>query len=284
MEALATGRGGTLDETGRIALAPLGLNALHGLSFNPSASQLLLLDAAGRQIVNLTMTSEQDLEGPASSGADQLERTNLAVLNNGQGSIAYDEQSGDTLILDGGSDLLYRIGASGQPLVTYDLSELNLVQPAGMVVAPSGDNTDDPAVTSLYIADAGSLESDGRIVELSFEQPQVADALYAAWTATVVSHWPTDNWLSPSSDPAGIIYLPENGGELLISDSEINDFARGADEIDLVNSGLEETMTKAYHEIREIKQRHEGIDLRTASMVSAIDKIASVYKHRGLFP
>jgi len=68
------------------------------------------------------------------------------------------------------------------------------------------------------------------------------------------------------------------------SDSEINDFARGADEIDLVNSGLEETMIKAYNEIREIKQRHEGIDLRTASMVSAINKIASVYKHRGLFP
>jgi glutamate dehydrogenase (NAD(P)+) len=68
------------------------------------------------------------------------------------------------------------------------------------------------------------------------------------------------------------------------SDSEIDDFARGADEIDLVNSGLEETMIKAYNEIREIKQRHEGIDLRTASMVSAIDKIARVYKHRGLFP
>ena len=68
------------------------------------------------------------------------------------------------------------------------------------------------------------------------------------------------------------------------SDSEINDFARGADEIDLVNSGLEETMVKAYSEIREIKQRHEGIDYRTASMVSAINKIASVYKHRGLFP
>ena len=68
------------------------------------------------------------------------------------------------------------------------------------------------------------------------------------------------------------------------SDSEINDFARGADEIDLVNSGLEETMVKAYNEIREIKKRHEGIDLRTASMVSAINKIASVYKHRGLFP
>jgi len=68
------------------------------------------------------------------------------------------------------------------------------------------------------------------------------------------------------------------------SDNEIDDFARGADEIDLVNSGLEETMIKAYNEIREIRQRHGGIDLRTASMICAIDKIASVYKHRGLFP
>ena len=68
------------------------------------------------------------------------------------------------------------------------------------------------------------------------------------------------------------------------SDSEINDFARGAEEIDLVNSGLEETMIKAYNEIREIQERHDGIDLRTASMISAIDKIVSVYEHRGLFP
>jgi glutamate dehydrogenase (NAD(P)+) len=66
--------------------------------------------------------------------------------------------------------------------------------------------------------------------------------------------------------------------------TELDDFAHGADEIDLVNSGLEETMIKAYNEIREIKDRHEGIDLRTASMVSAIDKIATVYRHRGLFP
>ena len=68
------------------------------------------------------------------------------------------------------------------------------------------------------------------------------------------------------------------------SDGEINDFARGADEIDLVNSGLEETMIKAYSEIREIQERHKGIDLRTASMISAIEKIAAVYKHRGIFP
>jgi glutamate dehydrogenase (NAD(P)+) len=69
------------------------------------------------------------------------------------------------------------------------------------------------------------------------------------------------------------------------SEGEISNFARGADEIDLVNSGLEETMIKAYHEIREIKKRRgENIDLRTASMVSAIDKIAIAYLDRGIFP
>jgi len=69
------------------------------------------------------------------------------------------------------------------------------------------------------------------------------------------------------------------------SQHEIGDFARGADEIDLVNSGLEETMIKAYHQIREITKKHGGgIDLRTASMVSAIDKIALAYLDRGIFP
>jgi len=69
------------------------------------------------------------------------------------------------------------------------------------------------------------------------------------------------------------------------SEPEISDFARAADEIDLVNSGLEETMIKAYHEIREImKGRGEGIDLRTASMINAIDKIALAYSDRGIFP
>ena len=69
------------------------------------------------------------------------------------------------------------------------------------------------------------------------------------------------------------------------SEGEISNFARGADEIDLVNSGLEETMIKAYHEILEIKkERGESIDLRTASLVCAIDKIALAYLDRGIFP
>ncbi|MEL6658680.1 MAG: Glu/Leu/Phe/Val dehydrogenase [Bacteroidota bacterium] len=61
--------------------------------------------------------------------------------------------------------------------------------------------------------------------------------------------------------------------------------ARGADEIDLVRSGLEETMIVAYHQIREIQQRKRNIkDLRTAAFVSAINKIASDYTAFGIWP
>lgn len=61
--------------------------------------------------------------------------------------------------------------------------------------------------------------------------------------------------------------------------------ARGADEIDLVRSGLEETMITAYQQIREVHKRKKKIEsLRTAAFVSALNKIASDYVSRGIFP
>jgi glutamate dehydrogenase (NAD(P)+) len=59
----------------------------------------------------------------------------------------------------------------------------------------------------------------------------------------------------------------------------------GADELDLVNSGLEETMAVAYQEILEIKRRKpETGSLRTAAFVNAIEKIARSYAELGIFP
>lgn len=67
------------------------------------------------------------------------------------------------------------------------------------------------------------------------------------------------------------------------SSREHADIARGAEELDLVNSGLEDTMTTAYHRLREIQRRHRT-DLRTAAFVDAIDKIAVCYQDLGIFP
>jgi glutamate dehydrogenase (NAD(P)+) len=60
---------------------------------------------------------------------------------------------------------------------------------------------------------------------------------------------------------------------------------RGAEEIDLVNSGLEGTMVNAYEEIRHmLKRRRKLSSLRTAAYIVAIEKIATAYRALGLFP
>lgn len=70
-----------------------------------------------------------------------------------------------------------------------------------------------------------------------------------------------------------------------LSDVEKSIISRGADEIDLVNSGLEETMITAYQAIREVWRRNRKIDdLRTAAFYVAIERVATDYEELGIFP
>jgi glutamate dehydrogenase (NAD(P)+) len=78
--------------------------------------------------------------------------------------------------------------------------------------------------------------------------------------------------------------IEENTGRRL-SDAERRTVVRGADEIDLVNSGLEESMAVAYNQIREIWKSDSQIQgLRTAAFIGAINKIATCYAELGIFP
>jgi glutamate dehydrogenase (NAD(P)+) len=59
----------------------------------------------------------------------------------------------------------------------------------------------------------------------------------------------------------------------------------GPDEVDLVHSGLEDTMIGSYHEIKESWLSSKKIeDMRTAAFVSAINKIGVSYTELGIFP
>ena len=59
----------------------------------------------------------------------------------------------------------------------------------------------------------------------------------------------------------------------------------GADEVDLVYSGLEETMINATHEVMNAwKETPEIPDMRTAAYVVAINKVARTYAELGIFP
>ena len=69
-----------------------------------------------------------------------------------------------------------------------------------------------------------------------------------------------------------------------VDDELMNTIARGADELDLVRSGLDDTMRLAYQQIRETLLSEDRVhDLRTAAYVSSIRKIARSYLDVGVF-
>ena len=70
-----------------------------------------------------------------------------------------------------------------------------------------------------------------------------------------------------------------------VNEAEKAFIEHGADEIDLVHSGLEETMITATREIMDIWLSNPAIpDMRTAAYILAINKVATSYAELGIFP
>jgi glutamate dehydrogenase (NAD(P)+) len=69
-----------------------------------------------------------------------------------------------------------------------------------------------------------------------------------------------------------------------VSDRERQFILHGPDEVDLVYSGLEDTMISSFHEIRESLLAHPGMDMRTAAFIVAINKVGVAYEELGIFP
>lgn len=69
-----------------------------------------------------------------------------------------------------------------------------------------------------------------------------------------------------------------------VTDSERKLILHGPDEVDLVYSGLEDTMIGSYHEIRETMLSLGINDMRTAAFVAAINKVGVAYEELGIFP
>ena len=77
----------------------------------------------------------------------------------------------------------------------------------------------------------------------------------------------------------GLVSAIEEATGKTLSDSTKESLVSGPDEIDLVRSGLDDTMRGAYNRIRDIYlEREKVVDLRTAAFVLAIEQIADSYK------
>ncbi|MFT4681398.1 MAG: glutamate dehydrogenase (NAD(P)+) [Granulosicoccus sp.] len=84
---------------------------------------------------------------------------------------------------------------------------------------------------------------------------------------------------------SNILETIEQASGSKVTEAQMQLIQRGADEHDLVYSGLEETMINAYEEIRQVWVHTEGLkDLRTAAFVVAIRKVAVSYENLGIFP
>ncbi len=83
----------------------------------------------------------------------------------------------------------------------------------------------------------------------------------------------------------GIIQKVEEMTGKSLSAVEKKALTHGPDEVDLVHSGLEDTMISSYHEIRDIWMANKKLeDMRTAAFVAAINKVGVSYSELGIFP
>lgn len=68
-----------------------------------------------------------------------------------------------------------------------------------------------------------------------------------------------------------------------LSDRFKTEYLRGAGELELVRSGLDDTMRTAYQSMREVWHGRDDVeDLRTAAYLVAIDRVAGSYRAKGL--
>ncbi len=77
--------------------------------------------------------------------------------------------------------------------------------------------------------------------------------------------------------------LRKAGLDDTLSESFRKRYLSGADELELVRSGLDDTMRTAYQSMREVWHTRDGIeDLRTAAYIVSIERVADSYRTKGL--
>jgi glutamate dehydrogenase (NAD(P)+) len=84
-------------------------------------------------------------------------------------------------------------------------------------------------------------------------------------------------------DRRHVISIVEETTGKAVPDHLANPLRAGAGELDLVRSGLDDTMRVAWNQIRETRQSRKNIpDYRTAAFVMALEKIATAYLEFGI--
>jgi hypothetical protein len=206
----------------------LALQDPQGMSVDPSGT-VFILDAAQPRIVRV--------EPGAGGSLDQALITEIDLRPSGIGGVrglAHDPSTGHVHVRSAQS--LVELTTAGEVVATRDLSGLDLSTPEAMAFAPSGDQTDDPSQLSVYVADSGTAQSPGQIVELSLAPlPAVAIDFEAQLVHTIdTADFPSPPGTPPSPDPSSLTYLP-GSNTLLMTDGEVEETVGGITHFEGVN-------------------------------------------------
>ncbi|OAQ40658.1 glutamate dehydrogenase [Pedobacter psychrophilus] len=159
------------------------------------------------------------------------------------------------------------------------ITEKNIGRIKAKIIAEGANGPTTPAAASAFIENGGIIIPD----------------MYANAGGVTVSYF---EWLKNLSHVAfgrigrrydeneniNIMNLIEKTTGTTLTNEQRLMVSKGASELELVNSGLEDTMIRSYHEIREIKLKKNTGSLRTAAFVGAVDKIAVSYMNMGIWP
>jgi glutamate dehydrogenase (NAD(P)+) len=160
------------------------------------------------------------------------------------------------------------------------ITEKNIARIKAKIIAEAANGPTSPAAAAAFIKKGGIIIPD----------------MYANAGGVTVSYF---EWLKNLSHVAfgrmgrrydensniNIMNMVESTTGVTLTQAQRAVIAKGASELEIVNSGLEDTMVRSYHEIREIKKSNSKIDsLRTAAFIGAVDKIAVSYMNMGIWP
>ena len=203
----------------RLNVRRFGVRQPQGMAVDPATGTLYILDASGPQFIRIV----PDASGSLAQGAVSVVSLGQSGITAPRG-IAFDPTTGHLQILSPGQKTLYELTSGGQVTGSRDLSAFNVQNPQAMVFAPSADLTDDPSATSLFLADSGTADTSGSIIEFSLAAPASLPGGTTLLAASLVRIIDTSKaaWSPSAPDPAGLDYFPPLN-RLLVVDSEVDE-------------------------------------------------------------
>ena len=200
--------------------AAFGLRESRGVAVDAANSRLFVLDAGGLMIAPLRALNGEMTDGVVAP--EEVRRLPIDVAAGSLRGIAYNPANEHLYAAAPDLDRIYELTTDARIVGYLDIAELGLDDPRNLVIAPSGDPTDDPAVMSLYVTDRGPVGTGpGRVVEL-YLIDQRGMAAVAAPLPVEIHTSLTSTWSPPSPDPSGIDYSAKLK-RLLISDGEVEE-------------------------------------------------------------